>query len=401
MEIKDIKEIVDEGLKGLEINIDEKNKAQFEEAKKAISVMIEEKGYQTPEQVEELIKGKMADLEKVVLDLKKSGLQSTEKKMSFKESIGASLIDSKEGLAKLASKKSSEERFMLTKADEDLDPANWANDSYEIATRETRGLHENPFAPIWLRSLLPNSTTSKGVIHYLVENGEVGAAGVWDGDPANASLTAKPGEAPLFDSKTVNVDWIAGITRVKREMLEDVEWLQSYLARTLTTGRKGLFVAENTLILNALDTNSVPYDGTETNPLDMLIDAAFGQLKDFYYNPSFFLMNNRDVVKYINLNKASGSGEYDTPVGVVAVVGGQLFIGGVPVIGQTGIPVGTAYVVDRNATEFISRMSPEIRAFEEDRDNVIKNLVTFRAEERIAVLVYDENAIVKVTLATT
>lgn len=401
LETKDIQDIVDSGFKGIEGKLDEKQKAQLEDTKNAVVSLIEAKGYQTPEQVEELIKAKMADLEKVVLELKKSGIGEKKEKESFEDVIGTSLKENKASLAKLTSKQSSEERFILVKANEDLDPANWSNDSYDIAASERRGLHENPFAPIWLRTLLPNSTTSKGTIHYIVENGEVGAAAVWNGDPAIASLTAKPGEAPLFDSKTVNVDWIAGITRVKREMLEDVEWLRSYLARTLTTGRKGLFVAENTLILAALDANSVDYSGSKTIGIEKLVDAAFGQLKNSYYNPSFFLMNNLDVVEFINLNKASGSGEYDVPVGVVAVIGGQLYIGGVPVIGTPIVTVGTAYVVDRNATEFISRMSPEIRAFEEDRDNVIKNLVTFRAEERVAVLVYDENAVIKIDLTET
>lgn len=402
MEIKDIKEIVDAGLKGFEAKLGEDFKTQFESAKAAISQVMESKGYQSKEDVELALKEQKEGLEKLILELKKDALEVKKAtKKSFIGLVGESLKENKETLSKLASKQASEGIFVLTKANEDLDPSNWSGDSYDIAASERRGLHEFPFMPVWLRTLLPNSTTTKGVIHYLIENGEVGAAGVWDGSPANASLAAKPGEAPLFDDATVLVDWIAGITRVKREMLDDVEWLQSYIARTLTTGRKGLWVAENTLILSALDTNSTPYDGDATNQLEMIVDAAFGQLKDNYYNASFILMNNRDAVKYINLNKSSGSGEYDAPAGVVAVIGGQLYIGGVPVVSTPIVAAGDAYVVDRSATEFISRMSPEVRAFEEDRDNVIKNLVTFRAEERIAVLVYDAKAVVKISLATT
>jgi len=402
MEIKEIKEIVDAGFKGFEAKIGEDFKGQFESAKAAITAVIDAKGFQSAEQVEEVLKGKMKGLEETILELKKNSLQSSQEgKKSFKNIVGGSLEENKEVLGKLANKQSNEAVFVLTKAAEDLDPANWAGDSYDIAASERRGLHEFPFMPIWLRNLFPNSTTTKGVIHYIVENGEVGAAAIWDGSPANASLVAKPGEAPLFDDATAIVQWIAGITRVKREMLEDVEWLRSYISRTLLTGRKGLWVAENTVILAALDAASTPYDGDATNQLEMIVDAAFGQLKDNYYNPTVILMNNRDAVKYINLNKASGSGEYDAPIGVVAVIGGQLYIGGVPVVSTPGIPAGDAYVIDGNATEFISRMSPEVRAFEEDRDNVIKNLVTFRAEERVAFLVYDEKAVIKITLATT
>lgn len=402
MDVKDIKDAVDLGFKEFESKVDDKFKEQFESAKAAIVQVMESKGYQSVEQVEEALKLKMKGLEEIILELKKNSLQVSQKgKKSFMGIVGDSLEANKEILGKLMNKQVSEGTFVLTKAAEDLDPANWSGDSYDIAASERRGLHEFPFMPIWLRNLFPNSTTTKGVIHYLVENGEVGAAAIWDGSPANAALTAKPGEAPLFDDATVIVQWIAGITRVKREMLDDVEWLRSYIARTLTTGRKGLWVAENTLILAALDAASTPYDGDATNELEMIVDAAFGQLKDNYYNPTVILMNNRDAVKYINFNKAAGSGEYDAPIGVVAVIGGQLYIGGVPVVSTPGIPAGEAYVIDGNATEFISRMSPEVRAFEEDRDNVIKNLVTFRAEERVAFLVYDEKAVIKVTFATT
>lgn len=402
MDVKDIKDAVDLGFKEFESKVDDKFKEQFESAKAAIVQVMESKGYQSVEQVEEALKLKMKGLEETILELKKNSLQATQEgKKSFKNIVGSSLEDNKEVLGKLANKQSNEAVFVLTKAAEDLDPANWAGDSYDIAASERRGLHEFPFMPIWLRNLFPNSTTTKGVIHYIVENGEVGAAAIWDGSPANASLVAKPGEAPLFDDATTIVQWIAGITRVKREMLEDVEWLRSYISRTLLTGRKGLWVAENTVILAALDAASTPYDGDATNQLEMIVDAAFGQLKDNYYNPTVILMNNRDAVKYINFNKASGSGEYDAPIGIVAVIGGQLYIGGVPVVSTPGIPAGDAYVIDGNATEFISRMSPEVRAFEEDRDNVIKNLVTFRAEERVAFLVYDEKAVIKVSLATT
>src|SRR5690606_11221826 len=122
--------------------------------------------------------------------------------------------------------------------------------------------------------------------------------------------------------------------------------------------------------------------------------AAFGQLRDGYYSPSTIVMNSRDVVNLIAFNKATGSGEYDLPPGTVVTVNGQLTIGGVPVIGAPNIPAGEFLVFDRNATEFITRMSPEVRFCEEDRDNVPKNLITVRAEERILPVVYDENAVI-------
>lgn len=403
MDIKEIEGIVEKGFQGLEGKVDTKFQAQFESSKAAIVTEIEAKGYKTAEEIETLIKEKMADIESAVIDLKKAGLNEIKPKIKgFKGIIGAALTEAKADLMGMVQKSGGKAEIMLYKANEDLNDANFSGDSLEIATTDrSRGMYMQPYMPQWFRNLLPSGSTSKGTIQYLKENGDVGAAAVWDGTGAIADLDAKPGTAPLFDSVTENVIWIAGITRVKREMLDDIEWLQGYLARRLTTGRTGLWVAENVQIFNKLVANSVSYDGDKTIPIEMIYDAAFGQLADnYYFNPTI-LMNNRDLVSLIALNKADGSGEYNLPPGTVVVINGQLTIAGARVIGAPNVTAGTALVYDASATEFISRMSPEVRFFEEDRDNVIKNLVTVRAEERILPIVYDEKGVIEVTFATT
>lgn len=404
MELKDIESLVDKAVGGL----DEKNKKAIGDVKDTIVKEIESKGFQSKEEVDSAIevalKAAKDEFEKELVEVKKASLEAkvmTETK-SLDEVIGEGLKEIKSDLASLKNDRIKSAKIMLTKADEDLDPANFANDSYAIATTDrSRGLWESPFAPVWFRNILPQGTTSGGTIQYLRENGNVGAAGVWDGTGAIAELDPKPGTAPLFDSVTESVIWIAGITRVKREMLDDISWLRGYLARRLTVGRTGLYVAENTQIFNALTTNSVPYNGSKTIPIEIIYDAAFGQLRDNFYNPTTILMNSRDVVNLIALNKASTSGEYDLPPGTVLVVNGQLTIGGVPVIGAPNVPTGAFIVMDRNQTELIIRMNPEVRFFEEDRDNVPKNLVTVRAEERILPIVYDVNAVIYGSFTTT
>lgn len=386
METEEIEKIVNKGLDGF-----------YEKHKTSIMEEVALKSYQTEDEVKAAIKAITDKYDADIVALQKSLEQgkTDDKPVNFKSAISEGLNASKDELLKMKNGGISNSSVMLTKANEDLDPANWTGDSYELATTERRGLYEFPFAPIWLRDLLPASTSSGGTIQYLKENGNVGAAGVWDGTGPIGELTAKPGTAPLFDMVTENIFWIAGITRVKREMLDDIPWLQGYLSRRLLTGRTGLFVAENTQILSALNTNSTAYDGAETSPLKIIYDAAFGQLRDNYYNPSFILMNSRDLVTLIAFtNGTSLSDDFTLPSGVVTYINGQLTIGGVPVIGQPGFPQGNFLVVDRNATEFISRMNPEVRFFEQDRDNVPKNLITVRAEERILPIVYDELAVI-------
>lgn len=402
MDVKEIQDIVDQGCKGIESKMDTKMATHFDSKKSELVKEIEAKGYISQEQVDKIVAEKIKDIEAEVIDLKKAGLKEVEPKAKgFKSMLFESMQEKADGLKGLKNNSSKSVSMMLTKADEDLDPANFTNDAYDIATTDrTRGLYEQPFMPQWYRNLLPQGSTTGGTIQYLKENGDVGAAAVWDGTGAIGDLTAKPGTAPLFDGVTESVIWIAGITRVKREMLDDIAWLQGYLSRRLTTGRTGLWVAENTQIFTKLSTNSVAYDGTKTNPVEIIYDAAFGQLADnYYYNPTI-LMNSRDVVSLIAFNKASGSGEYDLPPGAINIINGQLTIGGARVIGAPNVPQNEYMVFDPAATEFVNRMSPEVRFFEEDRDNVPKNLVTVRAEERILPIVYDDNAVIYGTFGT-
>lgn len=403
METKEIEKLVSDGFKGLEGQVDSKLNNHFEKHKEQMSEYIKGLGLTSKEEVEKAVKDATDAMEAMLLEVKKSTLAKADaaKPKSLEQILFEGMTEKKDALLGVMNGNKSAS-IMLTKANEDLDPANWANGSLTIATQDrSRGLYENPFAPVWFRNLLPQGTTTGGTIQYIIENGNVGAAGVWDGSGPIGDLTNKPGTAPLFDSVTKSVIWIAGITRVKREMLDDIAWLQGYLARRLTTGRTGLWVAENTQIYNALVASSVAYDGTKTIPVEIIYDAAFGQLRDSYHVPTTILMNSRDVVSLIALNKATTSGEYDLPPGTVAMVNGQLTIGGVPVIGAPNVPAGEFMVFDRSATEFITRMSPEVRFFEEDRDNVPKNLITVRAEERILPVVYDANAVIAGSFATT
>lgn len=356
-----------------------------EEAKKAADDLKEEMQKQFNEfQANEKIKNE-----------KKAGTKS------FYDLIGDALKEKADALKaeKEKSAGSGGEVKIRIKADEDFSMSNFAGTTYADTTTERRGLYQNPFAPIWLRTLLPNATTQSGIIYYPQYTGDGdGAAGVWDGSGDIADLTAKPGVNFDLDSVTKEVAWIAGITRVKREMLDDIAWLRSFITQQLTVGRRGLFVAENTQILDTLDTNSTPYDGSLTLLIEQIYEAAFGQMTDNYMNANLIVMNSRDLVKEVILNKATTSGLYNLPEGTLATVNGRLTIGGIPVVGlpSASVAAGEAYVVDTAQTQFVSRMNPEVRFFEQDRDNVIKNLVTVRAEERIATLVFDTNAVIKI-----
>ena len=393
MEQKEMLGAIETALKEAKGNWDQASKAEKEALEARIKELQEGKELSVKE-----IKALQDQFDE--LDIKLQEVQKQPKApQTFKSLIGEGLQEKADEFKKLAGNKSKLDTSIDIKAVGDMNFANFGTGAYEAATTEVRaGLYQGPFSPLWLRNVLPNASTDKATIQYLRENDGEGAAALWT--DANTP-TDKPQVDFDFTLVTETVDWIAGITRIHRGQLDDVAWLRGFLSQQLVFGKRGLFVAENALIIAALDAASTAYAGTAGVPLvEKLYEAAFGQLKDNYFQPTTILVNNWDAVKEVMLNKASGSGEYDLPPGSVLVVDGQLTLGGVPVIGVPNIPSGSFYVLDRNQTQFVSRMSPEVRFFEEDRDNVIKNLITVRAEERAAALVFDSDAVIKGTVAS-
>lgn len=403
MEIKEIQEAIETASKAIKEKAEgaasqaadalEKAKSLLDDMGKKASTEDLEKA---KSELEEKIKGLQTQADKLSAKVNSPEFKKADgEKFNFKSAFGDGLEPKAKELASYAGSKSKLDTSFEMKAVGDMSLANFADGSYTNLTTDFRQqVYQSPFAPYWLRNVLPNISTDKGSIQYVRENGGEGAAALWDPTPVGGVRPDKPQVDFDFTKVTEDIEWIPAIARVPREMLDDASFLRSYIPNELLYGRRGIFVAENAFIINKLSTNSTAYDGTKTVPVERIYDAAFGQIRDNYFMATHILMNHRDAVNYIALNKAVGSGEYDLPVGTVVVINGQLTIGGVPVIGVPNLPSGEFMVIDNRVTQFVSRLSPEVRVFEEDRDNVIKNLVTFRAEERMGVLVLDTLGII-------
>jgi HK97 family phage major capsid protein len=265
--------------------------------------------------------------------------------------------------------------------------------------QDVRGpLIMTPYERQWIADLLPQGTSTGTQVAYPKENGIDGGAAAWTDQTQN-----KPQVDFNFIPMTAPFTWIAGYAVVQRDMIDDIPWMTSYLQNRLLVSLK---TAENDFVINGvgaipgLEDVAVVYNGSYKNPVDKLIDAAYGQIpagtSEFYY-PTNAIINTRDVVT-LGLNKASGSGEYDLPLGSVTFVNGGLSIGGLKVTGTTSARWGTFYVLDNRATMFIRRLQPELRMFE-DATLAKKNQIMFRIEERAALIIFNNSAIVKGVLA--
>lgn len=265
-------------------------------------------------------------------------------------------------------------------------------------------LIQDPYDRLWLSDYLPQGNTNKGSIIYPKENGGEGGAATW----VSGSGNNKPQMDFDLTSQSAFVKWIAGYVIVDREMLDDIDWISSYIRSKMLISLK---VAENDFILNGTsDSNPVQglldvatdYDGTYTAAVDKIVDAAYGQIpEDTYefYQGNTAIFNVRDAVK-IGLNKASSSGVYDLPPGTVVFENGRLRVAGLNIATTTQLGSDNFLAFDRSAVLLVNRLAPELRMFE-DATLAKQNKVMFRVEERITLAIFNDDAIVKGTLAPT
>ena len=338
----------------------------------------------------------MQKLQAAVKEAKQIGVEKTEK--TFNENLAEAIKENAQLIQNF--KKGSSEVTMTMKTVGDMSFATNFSAAAPIRQQVNQGLIWNPYNRVWLADILPSTTSTANSVIYPKENGGEGGVAHWTGSGNKAQVDFD------FTSQSAFFKWLAGYVVVDREMLDDINWLTTYLQQKLLISLK---VAENDFVLNGTaDTSTNPvaglldnataYDGSLTNFTEMIIDAAFGQIPSGtydFYNPTNVLLNPRDVVT-VGLNKAAGSGEYDLPSNSVAFGNGKLAIAGLETIPTTSMSANNFLAFDKNAVMFLRRMNPEIRMFE-DATLAKANKVMFRIEERVSMAIFNDQALVKGT----
>lgn len=407
MEIKEIKEAISTGVDGLKKDFEElrsNDQKAFDEKIEAVKKSLE--GLSSKEEIAKSIESTKEQMQKQFDELATKFNENKEHgktNKSFRDLLGEALDENAKSVIDLASAGKGKLDYSLNlKAPGDMSyAANFTEDAAAGLTTEYRqNVLPLPSEQIWMRNIIPGGTTSKGSIFYPRYTGGEGEVDIWD--ETASPRTTKPLIDFDFDAVNQKLHWLAGIVRIPREMLEDIPYLRSFLQTQLLIGPQGLYAAENNYMLNHTDDGLIPnadaYDGTDYDvAVDRIIDAAWGQVVESHFQPNVVILHPRDAVA-IALNKAEGSGEYDLPNGSVGFINGRLTIAGLQVVATTEVARGEFLVGDRRTAQFITRTSPEVRFFEQDVDNVQKNMITVRVEERAALLIYYPEAWVTGTL---
>ena len=253
----------------------------------------------------------------------------------------------------------------------------------------------DPNRRVHVRSFIPTGQTSSNLIRFVRETAYDNAAA-----PTAQGLLKPQSD---FDLAAVDrsVRTIPTFMRLTKEMLDDTPGLISYLS---SRAPSKLLNVEDTQILYGSgvgqNLHGVATDGsawttvrfgTLINRFDVLAAAVVQTTKD-EYAPNAILINPSDYLQLVSVKETSGA--YILP-SYVSMTGGQMFVMGVPVYAINAVTAGDFFVGDwALGSQLFVRQGVTLEFFEQDADNVTKNFVTVRVEERIAFAVYNSKALV-------
>jgi hypothetical protein len=199
------------------------------------------------------------------------------------------------------------------------------------------------------------------------------------GEGAVAAQTEGSAKAQLdidFEKiETVN-QYVAGFARFTKQLAKELSFFQNTLPRILL---RKFYEAENSKFFTDITgTSGISTSvGSETDDIKMLIDAIAYQLNS-NYNPSYCLVNPLQLAR---LNKSLyDSQNYASAAGVVSSANGQLSIAGVPIISASWVTDDKGLIIDQTFVERVEVEGLTIEFFEQDSDNVQKNMITARIE---------------------
>lgn len=186
----------------------------------------------------------------------------------------------------------------------------------------------------------------------------------------------------------ISVPFIAGYSRVSRQMLQDLPFLQSYLSQSLIEDWNR---AVNTRFLNTIATNSTALSTSETKTVGRMI-AGIAQHGNLGLGMPNLILTTWAAWSTLLLTNASG--DYSIPASVGVGPDGAIRINGIPVVPHSQVSASRFYLLNTDAFGIAQASGLQVRSTEFNEDDFVKNLITYRAEARIELLSFQPTAAV-------
>jgi HK97 family phage major capsid protein len=371
--------------------------AAGDEAKKVASDLKGEVGNMVTkwQDLQKIQQGQLDAVETELKKIKNSGGAASIK--SFEDVISEQL-EKNESRKKFKEEKKGFVIDLSQKAVGNFSSANYTG-AYFIPAQRTPGIFLKPYEEQHVRDILTVGTTTSDTIRYVVDNGGEGAFATV------APGALKPQIDRDLEIKDATVKKIAAYSRVPEEMIDDIPYLTSFITQFMT---EELMLVEDAQLLygdnagqnlNGINPQATAFASTliidTPNNYDVIVAAKLQIRLQKLATPTAIVVNPTDYTK-LKLEKSPTDKTYLFP----ELRSGLGTIDGTPVIQSTSVTVGSFIVGDfRRGAAMWDRMQRNVRFYDQDQDNAIRNLVTIVMEERIALAVYRPLAFVKGTFS--
>jgi HK97 family phage major capsid protein len=255
------------------------------------------------------------------------------------------------------------------------------------------GIIREPDRPLMVRDLLPIGTTTSMTIEYPREDVFTNAAA----PVAEGAL--KPESNITFTAAKADVATIAHWIPASKQVLDDASFLAGYIDNRL---REGLRQEEENQLLNGSGTGTnmlglvtqatdyaAPITVADANQFDEVRLAKL-QVRQAFYPADAVVLNPEDWAVMELLKDLDGNYLH------AAVTSGAVpRLWGMRVVESDSLAPGEFLVGAFSlAAQIWDREQANVQVSTEDRDNFVRNMVTIRAEERLALTVYRPAAFV-------
>lgn len=250
-----------------------------------------------------------------------------------------------------------------------------------VPSQRLAGIIPGAFRTLRVTDVIPNFVTNSNIVEYTKESTFTNAAA------ETAEGAAKPESTLEFTLANAPVRTIAHFLKVSKQVLEDAAALQSYIDQRL---RYGVELKLETQIIAGAGTgqqiSGITASGNHTafTPLtgDTALDSINQAIEDVAladYTATAIMLNPANWHAIERLKDTTNQYIVGNPAG--GVLAASLW--GLPVIASNSVTANKLIVGDFTAAYGLFRRSGTVvEMFEQDSDNVQKNLITVRGEAR-------------------
>lgn len=316
-----------------------------------------------------------ADLQKSFDEYKtamgKKNLKAENK--SFGASFAESIEKSFDQIQKFGRGESSKASFQM-EAKSAATMTSAADLTGSVITTYEPGMSIFPTPKVNFRDLVQAVPSATG--SYTIYNEQTGGQG-------SIAAQSTPGNAKAqvdyrYKANVFTADYISGYVRIAKQMLQDLPFLQSYLPQQLM---RDFLKAESSIFNTSLAAVANTAAAGSALPYVERLINEIATLENSNYSPTAIVLNPLDfatILKY----KASGSGQYTYPGNLMVNDNGVIILNGLPVYKGTFLAQNKFWVGDWAYAKNIVADGLKVEFFEQDNDNVERNLITVRIEAR-------------------